>query len=95
MRSNAAQVQALVRSLHSLNASALERAIVLLSRLIMLPGDQFAKQVFVLCLPQPPKRADASMKCRSYTSIIRYLSWTATRNAALLTRPGWHLSARC
>lgn len=92
IRSNAAQVQALVRSLHSLNASALERAIVLLSRLIMLPGGQFAKQVSVLCLPLPPKRADASMTCRSYTSIIRCLSCTATIKAALATRPGWRLS---
>lgn len=37
----------LVRTLLSLSLAALERAIVLLSRLIMLPGAHFAKQVLL------------------------------------------------
>lgn len=40
----AAAVPGLVRTLMQLSASALERGIVLLSRLIMLPGAHFAKQ---------------------------------------------------
>jgi hypothetical protein len=47
----AAVMPSLVRTLTLLTPSALERAVVLVSRLMMLPGALFAKQVCCRLLP--------------------------------------------